>query len=54
MLASSAVEVITRSRELATQALSMANNSNAVIHNIQNDAECVVATVSQFCRQFTT
>ena len=50
-LASSAVEVITQSRELAEQALLLANESDAVIHNIQNDAECVVAAVSQFSSQ---
>nr|WP_312969652.1 PAS domain-containing methyl-accepting chemotaxis protein [Pseudomonas sp.] len=50
-LASSAVEVITQSRELAEQALVLANESDTVIHNIQNDAECVVAAVSQFSSQ---
>ncbi|MDD1506650.1 methyl-accepting chemotaxis protein [Pseudomonas sp. CNPSo 3701] len=53
-LASGAVDVITRSRELATQALTMANDSDAVIQNIQNDAECVVAAVSQFSSQVAT
>ena len=50
-LASGAVEVITQSRELAGQALALANESDAVIHNIQNDAECVVAAVSRFSSQ---
>nr|WP_070884592.1 PAS domain-containing methyl-accepting chemotaxis protein [Pseudomonas argentinensis] len=53
-LASSAVDVITRSRELAEQALTLANESDAVIHDIQNDAECVVAAVSQFSSQVST
>ncbi|WP_371257892.1 methyl-accepting chemotaxis protein [Pseudomonas sp. URMO17WK12:I4] len=53
-LASGAVDVITRSRELADQALALANDSDAVIHDIQNDAECVVAAVSQFSSQVAT
>ncbi len=53
-LASGAVDVITRSRELADEALTLANDSDAVIQNIQNDAECVVAAVSQFSSQVAT
>ncbi|OLU24284.1 chemotaxis protein [Pseudomonas sp. PA27(2017)] len=53
-LASGAVDVITRSRELADEALTLANDSDAVIQNIQNDAECVVAAVSQFSNQVAT
>uniref|UniRef100_UPI00359C54BA methyl-accepting chemotaxis protein n=1 Tax=Phytopseudomonas flavescens TaxID=29435 RepID=UPI00359C54BA len=50
-LASNAVDVINRSRELAGEALTLANASDTVIQDIQKDAECVVAAVSQFSSQ---
>ncbi|KAB0547860.1 PAS domain S-box protein [Pseudomonas argentinensis] len=50
-LASDAVDVITRSRELAGQALALASDCDTVIENIQRDAENVVAAVSQFSSQ---
>lgn len=51
VLASDAVDVITRSRELAGQALALASDCDTVIENIQRDAENVVAAVSQFSSQ---
>ncbi|WP_371915375.1 methyl-accepting chemotaxis protein [Pseudomonas sp. PA15(2017)] len=53
-LASSAVDVITQSRELAGQALTMASDSDTVIQDIQEDAKGVVAAVSQFSSQVAT
>ena len=52
-LASSAVDVINRSRDLAGEALGLANDADGVIQTIQKDAECVVSAVSGFANRLS-
>lgn len=52
-LASNAVDVISRSRDLTSEALGLANDADGVIQTIQKDAECVVSAVSGFANRLS-